>query len=140
MKRRQVEIKVARAFDAMRQREAREAASTHTAEPWVFAYGSIYQGDDANTVEEFTGRIANMDRDNPRTTPCERDQNARRIVACVNACAGMADPATDIVRLRRERAALLEALKTLVETTEVRHEDMAAARAALALCGGKEGA
>ena len=36
------------------------------------------------------------------------DQKFRRAVACVNACAGMADPAAEIAKLRRERDAARE--------------------------------
>jgi hypothetical protein len=42
---------------------------------------------------------------------CETKANAARIVACVNACAGMDDPAVEIERLRAERTELLEALQ-----------------------------
>lgn len=58
-----------------------ETKPTFTKGPWVFAYGSVYQGEDANTVEEFCGRIATMDRDNPHTQPTERDANARLIAS-----------------------------------------------------------
>lgn len=74
------------------KKETKDNAVRHTSEPWIFAYGSIYQGDNPDTVEEHVGRLAVMDRDNPHTSPCERDENARRICACVNACAGLADP------------------------------------------------
>ena len=36
--------------------------------------------------------------------------NAARIVTCVNACAGMEDPAAEIDELKRQRDELLEAL------------------------------
>ena len=37
-------------------------------------------------------------------------ENASRIVTCVNACAGMADPAAEIAELKRQRDELLVAL------------------------------
>lgn len=37
--------------------------------------------------------------------------NAARIVACVNACAGMADPASEISALKAQRDELLAACK-----------------------------
>lgn len=40
-------------------------------------------------------------------------EDARRIVACVNACAGMADPAAEIAKLRAERDKLMAALTRL---------------------------
>lgn len=48
----------------------------------------------------------------------EYEANARRIVACVNACAGMADPATELTAIRA-RVAEMESenkrLKTLLD-------------------------
>ena len=47
-----------------------------------------------------------------------REANAERIIACVNACAGMADPAAEISRLRAalgEREKAMEKAKTLVD-------------------------
>ena len=46
--------------------------------------------------------------------PGEQDMaqaNARRIVACVNACAGMGDPTAEIAELKRQRDELLAALE-----------------------------
>lgn len=53
--------------------------------------------------------IARMDRDTEHTAPTERDRNAHRIVACVNACVGMADPAAEIATLREALAELVNA-------------------------------
>ena len=39
-----------------------------------------------------------------------KDSDASRIVTCVNACAGMADPAAEIAELKRQRDELLVAL------------------------------
>lgn len=39
--------------------------------------------------------------------------DAKRIVQCVNDCAGMKDPGAEIAKLRADRAELLEALKWL---------------------------
>lgn len=57
----------------------------HTPLPWVFAYGAIYR-DLPNLQAENSGiRIAQMDRNEPHTTPVERDANAAYIVKAVNA-------------------------------------------------------
>ena len=51
------------------------------------------------------------------------EATARRIVACVNACAGMADPAAEIAELKRQRDELLNALQdaaTSLETIQLR--------------------
>ena len=46
---------------------------------------------------------------------CDHDKaNANRIVACVNACAGMADPASEIAALKAQRDELLEACKSAI--------------------------
>jgi len=85
--------------------------SKHTPEPWV--------ADDRHDLEtnfysdDATGSIiggcqeymfAHRDIE-------ERRANARRIVTCINACAGMADPAAEIAELKRQRDAFqLEAV------------------------------
>jgi len=70
----------------------------HTAEPWKrtayknenqIGYVSVISGADDSGVAEIDG-----------------EANARRIVACVNALAGLADPAAELARLRRCEAAL----------------------------------
>ena len=89
--------------------------SKHTPEPWVFddrpdidtnfysddATGSIIGG-----CQEYT--FAHRDIE-------ERRANARRIVTCVNACAGMADPAAEIAELKRQRDELLALAERLVQ-------------------------
>ena len=59
----------------------------HTPEPWHVTTGSIYSPTGAT--------IAHMHREPERGNtirPVERDENARHIVACVNACAGIENP------------------------------------------------
>lgn len=97
--------------------------SKHTPEPWVSddrqdidtdfysddATGSIIGG-----CQEYT--FAHRDIE-------ERRANARRIVTCVNACAGMEDPAAEIAELKRQRDELLKALQdaaTSLETIQLR--------------------
>ncbi len=47
----------------------------------------------------------------------EASDNARRIVQCVNACAGMPDPVAEVAGLKRERDMLLDACGALFEST-----------------------
>lgn len=65
-------------------------SSKHTPEPWIFdltEYPSVHEkGGDA---------VCQMGYGDGDTMP-NADANAARIVACVNACAGMADPAAAI--------------------------------------------
>jgi hypothetical protein len=49
------------------------------------------------------------------------EANAARIVACVNACDGMQDPAKEIKRLKFERDALINKLKRLHDNNALSH-------------------
>ena len=74
----------------------------HTPEPWFIAFGGN-DGDDYAVIgavgrERPVCELGTLDYTKP---------NADRIVACVNACAGIADPAD----LRRQRDELLEACR-----------------------------
>ena len=66
--------------------------SNHTPEPWKCEGHVVY----------FQNRMGGFSL---RDCPSPED-TARRIVACVNACAGMADPAAEIAELKRQRTAL----------------------------------
>jgi len=83
--------------------------TTHTPEPWrVYAW----LNDSTFAVEyiqpsRVSAFICQMNGSNDKSKA-----NASRIVACVNACAGMEDPADEIDRLKAERAALLEAIES----------------------------
>ena len=59
----------------------------HTKEPWVVS--SFYRC-----------TIVNMFDEHVTDTDCSED--ARRIVACVNACAGLGDPIEEITELKRQ--------------------------------------
>jgi len=53
----------------------------------------------------------------------ERDlANARRIVACVNACEGMDDPEIEMKQLQAENARLRDLLKWALTYVETEHE------------------
>ena len=84
--------------------------SKHTPEPWVAddSHGletNFYSDDVTGSIiggcQEYT--FAHRDIE-------ERRANAKRIVTCVNACAGMADPAAEIAELKRQRDELLAVL------------------------------
>lgn len=104
--------------------------SKHTPEPWQTGredmqsfngmtgqpFSSIYrQAEDGRmpmTPDGFGGLsrvplcIARVEGDN--ISRDEEKANARRIVACVNACAGMEDPAVEIAELRKAVKVLAE--------------------------------
>ena len=92
--------------------------SEHTPEPWrVGRPGTVVSdtpvpgmgGSDA--VEYYGGHLIGESI---------IEENARRIVACVNACAGMGDPTAEIAELKRQRDELLAALEEAVKYLEPR--------------------
>lgn len=61
----------------------------HTTGPWVCHSGMVWKPD--NSTDGYP--IAKMDRDTPKTTPTERDANARLIAAApdlLNVCQRLA--------------------------------------------------
>jgi len=73
--------------------------SEHTREPWI-ASGRNQN----NTIDIWSMDCRHF------VAAEATDANARRIVACVNACAGMADPAAEIAKLKARCERLTEAL------------------------------
>lgn len=54
-----------------------------------------------DTGTQFTsGRIVDVPRNAPNHDGPTQEANAARIVACVNACAGLSDPTADLAALR----------------------------------------
>ena len=78
--------------------------SEHTKEPWIF------DAPDADFSGIIIGRHGGEVVDGEFT-----EANARRIVACVNACAGMDDPEKEIAALRAENEAYEKTLLHLME-------------------------
>ncbi|SIR65592.1 hypothetical protein SAMN05880558_1249 [Aeromonas sp. RU39B] len=95
--------------------------SQHTPEPWVIddragLSTNFYQDDTAGSIigscEEYKFAYRSLD---------ERKANARRIVECVNACAGMDDPEQEIQSLKAGN----EKLAAAVEDTASRNAVLA---------------
>lgn len=86
----------------------------HTKEPWsVYSRDTFYPGIE---TAEFSVVIWGYEGDEAGVqghTAEEALANARRIVDCVNACAGMADPAAEIADLRAKLADAVGALKKI---------------------------
>jgi hypothetical protein len=81
-----------------------------TKEPWAILpqRADMIKGTDGSHVLECIGHITH-----------ERTQaNASRIVACVNACKGMKDPAKDIEQLQLDKAELIETLSMALSTIQ----------------------
>lgn len=72
----------------------------HTPGPWVCYKESVY-------FHDCFGGFSLCGCPNPEDTAC-------RIVACVNACEGMEDPAAEIDELKRQRDELLGLVKAVV--------------------------
>lgn len=93
--------------------------SKHTPEPWQTAYRERRDGTFLHEVFDANGETIASVAWHRVVTPLgigtDRVDNARRIVACVNACAGMEDPEAEIVNLKLQRAELLDALEELLE-------------------------
>jgi len=84
--------------------------SNHTPEPWYWHENDSY----CEINSERDGQIGDS-----CASSCLGDidlgrANARRIVACVNACEGMEDPAAEIAELKRQRDELLGLVKAVV--------------------------
>ena len=78
--------------------------TTHTPEPWVNG-NALLKSDGTDLMLDYghytahIGRISSMSENDIAI--------ASRIVACVNACAGMEDPAAEIERLKAQRDELV---------------------------------
>lgn len=115
-------------------------AARHTPEPWRIR-GTTY----GYTKRDVLGPPHDDGGDYAPICKSNCDENAARIVACVNACAGLSDPAAELARLReqneRMRDALQRALPFIPHTAEgasdVLHPVLSQARAALSKVGDK---
>lgn len=92
----------------------------HTAEPWATAYRERGGGSQAQEIFDSDGlTIATLSwyavRKDEKTVTTNRAENARRIVACVNACTGMADPEKEILALRAAAEKAREALDKVLK-------------------------
>lgn len=118
----------------------------HTAEPWhVGQHGlSIY--------DQYGWGVAGVTK-HPHQVSGERTANARRIVACVNACRGLSTDelekhglvsavGTELIELEKQREQLLAALEQIARYPATRSDEMSMesardiARAAIAATKG----
>ena len=86
---------------------------SHTKEPWATEYRKTALGQYSQEVFDSEGQvIASMAwypvKVSETTTATNREANARRIVACVNACAGIPTEALEDGSARAERDQLRE--------------------------------
>lgn len=78
----------------MDNNKIKEAFGQHTPEPW-----KVYNGEEIHGVLDSAGKhLAEM----WQRKDYDSSANARRIVACVNACAGMDDPKAEIEQLKKD--------------------------------------
>jgi hypothetical protein len=81
----------------------------HTVEPWSISAAPGWQD---TIVDAKDNKIAVC------SGRSESIPNAQRIVACVNACAGIEDPAETIKKARDVISGLLESLNVAIEKSE----------------------
>ena len=84
----------------------------HTPEPWV-AIDRAIKRDNGFGYGEIVANVPGGNTSGPFFVQSDEEceANARLIVACVNACAGMEDPAAEIAELKRQRDELLGLIK-----------------------------
>ncbi len=87
----------------------------HTPEPWVlFEVGERFKYQCPAAASDNTSILTTTEEDGVVWAAVYNDEDARRIVACVNACAGMENPADEIAKLKSERSEMLSALKEIL--------------------------
>ena len=80
--------------------------SKHTPEPWIIHSTSSHICNKQGTIIATLWCIGEAAGAQGMKYYPESEANAARIVACVNACKGMEDPAKEIAQLREELARL----------------------------------
>lgn len=107
---------VERTLTAITEHDAQQPAAPHYREPWRVGRGSRIEDARGRVVADMTHR---PDYGNGPLAPAPRpraEDDAARIVACVNACAGIADPSRLVPALQkfdsliRQRASMLGGL------------------------------
>ena len=89
--------------------------SKHTPEPWALFEVGDGRPHLCPASESDKMSILTIAEEDGVTFACVyKDSDARRIVTCVNACAGMSDPAVEIAELKRQRDELLAALGSAI--------------------------
>ena len=83
--------------------------SKHTPEPWSIGTSRITSLNICAIDSHGNKAIVAS----PNFNFSNHHENAVRIVTCVNACAGMADPAAEIAELKRQRDELLGLVKAV---------------------------
>jgi hypothetical protein len=86
----------------------------HTPEPWVF---------DGEFIESEQMVICQLFNKHEDDFP-NKQANAARIVACVNACAGMENPEADIKRYKKALSSCLYYLQKIANMPEYRQDEI----------------
>ena len=76
----------------------------HTPGPWSVSGGVIVGPPNGGLVAEIADFVTFIGSARPSISAAERDRNAARAVACVNACEGINDPALALKSIRRALA------------------------------------
>lgn len=104
----------------------------HTKEPWVaFIEGKTVAILDTNRKQI----ISWVGFDSSYFSLATQRANVRRIVACVNVCAGMKDPKKEIAALTTQRDRAIEAVEKLRGLLREEHEDFILSVTDPVICG-----
>lgn len=86
---------------------------THAKEPWGIEDETINQWREIEVaLRDANGNVVAILQETHLGAECLKD-TTMRIVACVNACAGMGDPETEITHLRLDKADMLDIERAL---------------------------
>lgn len=94
----------------------------HSPEPWFFEPPKVVKDHARGITTHLPAEMQTADRKHRvQLTP----DNMERIVACVNACKGMADPVAEVARLKRKASAVDDLVGFLVRVSrETMTEDI----------------
>ena len=96
----------------------------HTREPWIAGeYPPGARVRSYAAMSEDGALLASMQTVSIHVGKLPGKANAARIVACINACAGIEDPAAELARLRRVEGAAREVLTETVQAGEFFTQD-----------------
>jgi len=87
---------------------------SHTPEPWIlFEVGDRFTHK-CPASNDRTSILTTASEDDVQFGAVYKDADAERIVACVNACAGMGNPVDEIAKLKSKNSEMLSALKDIL--------------------------
>lgn len=93
--------------------------SKHTPEPWLLCEAGDSIKHQVPVSSERTSILTIATEGDIAFGAVYSEDDASRIVSCVNACAGMADPSVEIAELKRQRDELLDEFDQIMKFYDV---------------------